>query len=287
MRNEFDTGRGKDSAGDRTLSIIILVVDSTNPDRGRSNAISLSNVFGEVYFYDGSKRHRLLETFEEGDLPQTIHLLLLHDTDKAEWDRLNRHAKFIVRYTGGTNIPETTNEEIWIQRQIEHFSSLDINEAREIADWVQQCGDLPDEHIPLPNLLGGSIHEGALKVLSALQPFGLIWEASGKSEMREGLQEAASELSEHDFIGFEAEVVRRLIDAKSVWPPPKYRRLVTSLNLVLENSAVGSAITDWQKAGVSSPPNNLEDALTAISSANSSTEWNNRLMALRESLLSE
>lgn len=129
-----------------------------------------------------------------------------------------------------------------------------------------------------------------LQFLSALLPFGLLWEASGRADDSEGLRYSAASLDDGLFAGVESVFARRFKSRVQPHTPPGadtagFEREVSTLDGLLSGAATDPAIGPlWDAEGVA-PPSDVDAALDALAGASSLTQWNGRLAALRESLL--
>src|SRR5262249_39044805 len=113
----FHEGPQESHIGGSQMSIAALVVDSTNPKRGRAMAVSLYISGIETYFYDGNMRVKAPEWQRRVNFPREVPLLLLHDKNQKIWEQLELKPKIIIRYTGGELPLHTAEEEFWIRKR--------------------------------------------------------------------------------------------------------------------------------------------------------------------------
>lgn len=276
------------------MPIKILILDSSNKNRGEANAKSFfshSGVGGlEVYLYDGERKVNLSNLSSEVELPEEFDAVILHNTDEYEWERLEKRGRKtdkIIRYTGAEVISAPANE-VWIHRALTASEALTIEETRQILDWVNASINFQDDSVLLPGILGGSRYDAPLQLLSALLPVGLFWEATGKPDSSQGLKEAIEQLNPDEYAGFEAEIIQWLKNPAEHSISPRFRYLVEKLNSFLyKNLTLSQNISAWKKAGLEEPPSDLNQALNALLGATSLDNWNELLIALRDVLLND
>jgi hypothetical protein len=136
-------------------------------------------------------------------------------------------------------------------------------------------------------LAGDTAHESALRLLSALLPFGLLWEAQGEGG-RAGLVGAARSLNDELFGDFERVLVARVKEHLSGqppqgWEPSGFEHNAAQLDELLSRAPASGE--SWERAGCEPAPTNLDSAIKALAESESFELWNARLAALRDSLL--
>lgn len=159
--------------------------------------------------------------------------------------------------------------------------------VRELASRLKQCSGFLRTSEFLSCLAGDTAQESALRLLSALLPFGLLWEAN-RNDQREGLIAAAQNLGDDLFSDFERLLVARFKQHLSGQQPPDWEPSGFEHNAALLNDLLSRAAgqeTLWAQGGCASAPTELDSAIRTLAESGSLDLWNERLTALRDSLL--
>lgn len=136
------------------MSISVILVDSSNYDRGMANALSFQKIGVDTYFYNGDRGVKVPDWYRAIDLPEEFSLLLLHDNDEGSWQGLERYAKIIMRYTGGNPPIVMRENEYWIRRRSINSkdTALIEDEARQIIEWAEAILN-GDSNSSLPSVM--------------------------------------------------------------------------------------------------------------------------------------
>jgi hypothetical protein len=257
-----------------------LIVD-WNKERGEELAKLLYATGVDTWLYNYKRLHAP-DFRADVILPNSFDLLIIHNNNFDKWEELARTARLIVRYTGGDVVPVGKPKEYWIQRSVDTNSILTRDELKDILTWAEEI-NAGSKDVLLPSILGGSKRELPLRVLSALAPVGLKWEAEGKNAILQWSGEATT---------FESAIVERLKDhfnrENTDWPPAVYSRYVININNML-----GSKLTSAGKQATAKHfghfvgPDYLDSALKWMASSVEYSDWNERLGTVRDLMLKD
>lgn len=268
----------------------VMIYDLNDRTRGWLSALSFQNVCRDVYFQSISHLIKISDKDEyrlpeetlpsisictdeaewnkyarecKCSIPADISLLVLHHSNEAEWkDYAREHGceeKLVIQYSGG----KQKKPPGWIPRAVKADKPVTVNEAQCITEWAKEAIQYPN--VPLPECLGGSKEEPALRLLSALLPIGMFWEAGAKD-----MQDAIRKIAPLEAGSFESALIARL--QERAWPEQHIRR-VDEINQVLETSPQSPERKD------------LNSVLKSLSLSVHFDDWNQRLTELRDALL--
>lgn len=146
-------------------------------------------------------------------------------------------------------------------------------------------------------LLGYGEAEYQLQVLSALLPFGVMWEAGGKVRSNAAFKDSVQSLRAQEFWGTESLIVERIGGliatapaAPDKWDSNKFDRGIVFINNLLAEKAAGSRLVKRlsKLKGVSQTDSSaapLDMALRILSRSKTLNQWNWRLSQLRNHML--
>lgn len=206
--------------------------------------------------------------------------------DHLSWIRRHRGRISALVLTSGSYV--SSHEVVSARRKLEG-QGIEVFgwSAKELAGRLKDCSGFLRTSEFLRCLAGDTARESALRLLSALLPFGLLWEAQGDGG-RGGLVEAARGLGDDLFNDFERALVVRFRQHLSGqpppgWEPPGFEHNVARVNEVLSRASASGGL--WEQAGCAGAPTELDSAIMVLAESVSLELWNARLTALRESLL--
>lgn len=150
--------------------------------------------------------------------------------------------------------------------------------------------------VPWHILRGYGEREYPLQLLSALLPFGVMWEFSGEAGSRKGLKTASERLSIDLFRGTERIIAER-VKALSAIEPKDYQSSIPGnanhatafidrlIDKKVKTSASAKELETLASAVCGRTDLNLDSALQVLTSSASLRNWNRRLSLLRDCLL--
>ncbi|MDQ3816404.1 MAG: hypothetical protein M3362_01785 [Acidobacteriota bacterium] len=166
------------------------------------------------------------------------------------------------------------------------------------ANWRDFSAKVDDSQPIIPQwgiLRGYSEIEFPLQVLSALLPFGVLWEKSGKTNDNSGLIDSSMALKVADFWGTERLIVERLKElilngTKGEWDAANSDRGILFVNHLLNEKAKRSRLIYnlnklYERKQAKRVTTSMNDALQILASSKTLGQWNWRLSALRDHLL--
>jgi hypothetical protein len=173
-------------------------------------------------------------------------------------------------------------------------STLEIN----LGSFLRALRSPPSgfDDVPWYILRGYGEREYPLQLLSALLPFGVMWEASGEAGSRKGLKTASEKLSIDLFRGTERIIAER-VKALSAIEPKDYQSSIPGnanhatafidrlMDKKVKTSVSAKELENLASAVCGRPDLNLDSALQVITSSTSLRNWNRRLSLLRDCLL--
>jgi hypothetical protein len=273
------------------MQLKAVVFDLAERKRSELIAGSLYSQGAETWLYNskGAAKGPLWSEGENRPRGAKFDLLVLHNNNSTMWVETKCQATVTVRYTGGSSVLATERDDYWIQRPVTSGSPLTEDDAADILEWAEAFINGSAATL-LPPILGGSQDEFALQVLNALFPFGLTWELNGKDTL---LKKAGDVFAgcKPDANSFEQAVnlyiCSRFVKGNYSWPAI-YEKLTRRISRIISQSAHMASLTvTWERAGVSEPPENLDSALKTLAESDSWMQWNLRLTALRDTLLTK
>jgi hypothetical protein len=173
-------------------------------------------------------------------------------------------------------------------------STLEIN----LSSFLQALRSPTNgfDNLPWHILRGYSEREYPLQLLSALLPFGVMWELSGEAGSRKGLKMASEKLSIDLFRGTERIIAERVKELIAV-EPKDYQTLNPSsanhatvfidrlIHKKVKTSTSAKELVNLTSAVCGRLDLNLDSALQILTSSTSVRNWNKRLSLLRDCLL--
>lgn len=163
--------------------------------------------------------------------------------------------------------PSKISQECWFEDDSSYLAAERIVKA--IASDFENC-DLKRGQMP-------ANYELTLQTLSGLLPFGLMWETKSK--------DAALALPTGN--DYESLLIRRLGEHIE-WSSSPFGNYVTKMDkLLAEKAGETKVVGIWQTAGIDPPPIDLDSALRQLALSDSPKQWNQRLTALRRTLLDQ
>jgi hypothetical protein len=157
--------------------------------------------------------------------------------------------------------------ECWFDDQDNYSAAERI--AKAIASDFEDC-DLKRGEVP-------ANYELTLRTLSSLLPFGLLWETKNK--------DAALALPTGN--DYEALLIARLSEHIK-WSSSAFTNYVNKMDRLLADKAEETKVVGiWRTVGIEPPPGDLDSALRQLALSDSPRQWNQRLTALRRTLLDQ
>jgi hypothetical protein len=161
--------------------------------------------------------------------------------------------------------PARISQECWYEADNSVPAAERIVKA--IASDFENC-DLKRGQLP-------ANYELTLQTLSGLLPFGLVWEAKDK--------DAALALPKGN--DYEGLLIARLGEHIN-WSSSAFGNYVSRMDKLLADRAGETKVVGiWQTVGIEPPPGDLDSALRQLAQSDSPSQWNQRLTALRRTLL--
>lgn len=173
---------------------------------------------------------------------------------------------------------------------------LEANLQQFLRVWVQTKsveldGDTSTA-LPCEILEGCSEMEIALQALSALLPFGIVWATEELSGKDTGLSEVAKALAINLFSGLERVMVERFTahlhgQSGQRWVAKNQKEILVVDSLLVRASTNPTLVEQWKEedSGAEAAPANLDGALKVLADSNTLDQWNARLKAFRDSIL--